>query len=170
MEPPVGTGTIGGPDMPRDAARTGLCVIMGAALLVLNFSSSSRAQLAVINDLRGKIFDAKMLQETFLKGLTHCSEFDGTNFYFEQRDRVLNLQDYHRALNSLAQGGIFNPETKKPWDQSDADKHWAQAQQLAAIDKANCALVASLPDMQKQLAQLQQAAAAAPGAAPANNK
>jgi hypothetical protein len=156
--------------MPRHAARIGLCAIMGAALLVLNFSGSSRAQLAVINDLRGKIFDAKMLQETFLKGLTHCSEFDGTNFYFELRDRVLNLQDYRRALNSLAQGGIFNPETKKPWDQPDADKHWAQAQQLAAIDKANCALVASLPDMQKQLAQLQQAAAAAPGAAPANNK
>jgi hypothetical protein len=155
--------------MPRDAARRGLCAAISATLLVLNFSSASHAQLAVINELRGKIFDAKMMQQTFNKGLTHCSEFDGTNFYFEQRDRVLNLQDYHRALNSLAQEGIFNPETKKPWDQAEADKRWAQAQQLAVTDRENCALVASLPDMQKRLAQLQ-TTAPAPGAPAAASK
>ena len=83
-----------------------------------------RAQTAAINDLKGKIFDAKMAQQTFAGGLKHCSELDGTNFYFQPRDRVLNLDDYHRSLESLALQGVFNPETKRPWNEQDADARW----------------------------------------------
>jgi len=100
-----------------------------------------------------------MMQQTFAGGLRHCSEFDGTNFYFQQRDRVLNLADYHRALDSLALQRAFNPETHKPWSQQDADARWAEAQKQAAQDQTNCALVASLPDLQKKLLALQQGAA-----------
>jgi hypothetical protein len=137
-----------------------VCAIAGTTVLGLTFAT---AQTATINTLRGKIFDAKMAQQTFPAGLTHCSEFDGTNFYFQARDRVLNLEDYHRSLNSLALQGIYNTETKKPWDQEEADKRWAQAQQLAIDDKSNCQLVASLPEMQRQLDQLQQQAGPPPG-------
>jgi hypothetical protein len=140
--------------------------VMGAAVLVLSLSGPLHAQTAVINDLKGKIFDAKMAQQAFAGGLPHCAELDGTNFYFPPRDRVLSLQDYKRSLESLVLGQVFNPDTKKPWNQDDANTRWEQVQQLAVSDQANCALVASLPDLQKKLAALQ---AAAQSAASQNN-
>ena len=91
-----------------------------------------RAQNAAIDDLRGKIFDAKMAQQIFAGGLVHCSELNGTNFYFQPRDRVLNLDEYHRSLDNLALQGVFNPETKRPWSQKDADARWAEVQQAGA--------------------------------------
>ena len=109
---------------------------------------------------RARFSTAKMAQQSFARGLLHCSELNGTNFYFQPRDRVLNLEDYHRSLESLALQGGFNPETKRPWNKQDADARWAQVQQQAMKDKANCALVASLPDLQKKLQALQQQAAA----------
>ncbi|MGB6730761.1 MAG: hypothetical protein WBE84_06335, partial [Xanthobacteraceae bacterium] len=115
---------------------------------------------AAIDDLKGKIFDAGMAQKTFAGGLRHCSELNGKNFYFQPRDRVLNLDEYHRSLDNLALQGVFNPETHKPWNQQDADKRWAQVQEEAVTDQANCALVASLPDLQKKLQSLQQQAGA----------
>jgi len=128
--------------------------------LALGCSSAVRAQTAEINDLKGKIFDAKMAQQTFGNGLAHCREFDGTNFYFRQRDRILNLEDYHRSLESLAQQRVFNPETKRPWNEEDATAKWEQVQKEAADDRTNCALVASLPELQKKLDDLQKQAAA----------
>ena len=101
-----------------------------------------------------------MAQKTFAGGLRHCSELNGKNFYFQPRDRVLNLDEYHRSLDNLALQGVFNPETHKPWNQQDADKRWAQVQEEAVTDQANCALVASLPDLQKKLQSLQQQAGA----------
>ena len=130
--------------------------------LGLVFAGAARAQTAEIDDLKGKIFDAKMAQQTFAGGLAHCSELDGTNFYFRQRDRILNLEEYHRSLESLALQGVFNPETKRPWNEEDAIARWEQVQKQAADDKANCALVASLPDLQKKLDELQKQAAAQP--------
>jgi hypothetical protein len=147
--------------------------VIGAVVLALNFSGPLRAQTDAINDLKSKIFDAKVAQQSFSGGLPHCSEFDGTNFYFPLRDRVLNLQDYKRSLESLVLGQVFNSDTKKPWNQGDADARWTQVQQLAVTDRANCALVASLPNLQKQLEALQAAAQSAGSqnsASPNNNK
>jgi hypothetical protein len=128
------------------------------------------AQTAAIDDLKGKIFDAKMAQQTFAGGLKHCSELDGTNFYFQARDRVLNLEEYHRSLDSLALQSVFNPETKRPWSQQDAEARWAQVQKQAVADKANCTLVASLPALQKKLDDLQREAATAPSNTPPDGK
>ncbi len=102
--------------------------IVGAA----GFATPLHAQTPAMNDLRGKIFDAKMAQQLFAGGLPHCGELNGTNFYFAQRDRVLNLEDYHRSLDSLALSQAFNPETKRPWSQQDADARWAEVQKQAA--------------------------------------
>ncbi len=131
--------------------------------LALASSTAVRAQTAEINDLKGKIFDAKMAQQTFGNGLSHCSELDGTNFYFRQRDRILNLEDYHRALENLALQRVFNPETKRPWNEEDAIAKWEQVQKEAADDRSNCALVASLPELEKKLDDLQKQAAAQTG-------
>ncbi len=128
----------------------------------MHCSAPAYAQNAAINDLKGKIFDARMAQQTFAGGLKHCSELDGTNFYFQPRDRVLNLEEYHRSLESLAMQRVFNPATKKPWSQEDADARWEEVRKQALADKANCALVASLPELQKKLDDLQRQAATAP--------
>lgn len=118
----------------------------------------ARAQNAAVDDLKGKIFDATMAQQNFAGGLRHCKELNGSNFYFQPRDRVLNLEDYHHSLDNLATQGVFNPETHKPWNKQDADARWAEVQKEAVKDQANCALVASLPDLQKKLQALQQQA------------
>jgi hypothetical protein len=120
----------------------------------------ARAQSVEINDLKGKIFDAKMAQQTFGRGLAHCAELNGTNFYLRQRDRILDLEEYHRSLENLAQQRTFNPETKRPWTMEDAVARWDQVQKQAAEDKTNCALIAHLPDMEKRLDELQKQAAA----------
>jgi hypothetical protein len=137
-----------------------------AIVLTLTFSVAARAQNAAINDLKGKIFDAKMAQQTFAGGLKHCSELDGSDFYLQPRDRVINLKDFHRSLDSLALQGVFNAETKRPWNQQDANARWEQVSKQALTDQANCALVASLPDLQKKLEELQSAAAASQNGAP----
>ena len=141
--------------------RAVVCIVSAAVALALTFSTPLYAQNAAINDVKGKIFDARMALQTFAGGLKHCSELDGTGFYFQPRDRVLKLDDYHRSLESLALQGVFNPETKRPWNQDDANARWEQVRKQAHDDQANCALVASLPDLQKKLEELQQQAAAA---------
>ncbi len=129
--------------------------ILWAMPLALTVASSLHAQDA-LNELKAKIWEAELVQRNFAAGLPHCSELNGTNFYFQARDRVLNLQDYRRSLDSLLMQGAFNPETRRPWTKQDADARWAQVQKQAATDQANCAAVASLPALRKQLQELQQ--------------
>ena len=131
-----------------------------ALLLVLAGTAGARAQTPEINDLKGQIFDAKMAQQTFGRGLTHCAELNGTNFYFRQRDRVLNLEEYHHSLESLAQEHTFNPETRRPWNEEDAIARWDMVQKQAADDRRNCSLIARLPELEKKLDDLQKQAAA----------
>lgn len=131
-----------------------------AVLVLFCTMGAARAQTAEINDLKGKIFDAKMAQQTFGRGLTHCSELDGTNFYFRQRDRVLDLEQYHRSLEDLARQHVFNPETKRPWNEEDAIARWDLVQKQAADDRTNCELIAHLPEIEKRLDELQEQAAA----------
>lgn len=128
------------------------------------------AQTAAINDIKGKIFDAEMAEKLFAGGLSHCSELDGSNFYFQPRDRVLNLEDYHRSLDNLAAQGVFNPVTKRPWNQQDADARWQQVKQEAASDRTTCALVASLPELKKKLDELQRQSGDTQGSAAAGSK
>ena len=126
-------------------------------LLVLTASNPLHAQNSeALNDIKAKIWEAQSVQRNFSGGLRHCNELNGTNFYFEQRDRVLNLQDYRRSLDNLAAQGAYNPETKRPWNKQDADARWAQVQKDAVTHQANCATVASLPFLEKKLKELQQ--------------
>jgi hypothetical protein len=130
-------------------------LILSAVPLALTVASSLYAQDA-LNELKAKIWEAELAQRNFAAGLPHCSELNGTNFYFQQRDRVLNLEDYRRSLDNLLMQGAFNSETRRPWNKQDADARWAQVEKQAAIDQANCAAVASLPFLRKQLKELQQ--------------
>jgi len=119
------------------------------------------AQGLTIDEVKGRIFDAKMLKQTFVGGLKFCNELNGNNFYFPPRDRVLDLDEYHRSLESLARQQVFNPERRKPWTEEDATDRWEQVKRQATKDKENCLLVASLPDLEKQLADMEKKAAEA---------
>jgi hypothetical protein len=127
------------------------CLIL-ACLMPL---PSARAQNQAINDLKGKVFDARMAKETFAAGLKFCAELDGRHFYFLGRDRVVALEDYHRSLENLTREQVFNPKTHKPWNEQDAAERWDFAQKQAAKDQADCQLVASLPALEKQLDELE---------------
>ena len=134
-------------------ARTGLW----AVLLVLTASIPLHAQNSeALNDIKGKIWEAQLVQRNFAAGLRHCNELNGTNFYFETRDRVLNLQDYRRSLDNLVAQAAYNPETRRPWNKQDADARWAQVQKDAVTHQANCTAVAGLPFLEKKLKELQQ--------------
>jgi hypothetical protein len=134
-------------------ARTGLW----AVLLVLIASTPLHAQKSeALNDIKAKVWEAQLVQRNFAAGLRHCNELNGTNFYFETRDRVLNLQDYRRSLDNLAAQGAYNPETRRPWSKQDADARWAQVQKDAVTHQANCAAVASLPFLEKKMKELEQ--------------
>jgi hypothetical protein len=110
--------------------------ILWAAPLALAVKGLLHAQDAnAINDLKAKIWEAELAQRNFAAGLRHCSELNGTNFYFYPRDRVLNLQDYRRSLDNLVIQGAFNPETKRPWNKQDADARWAEVQKQAITDQ-----------------------------------
>jgi hypothetical protein len=145
-----------------------ICYLFGTAvtgtILLGGLPAPLHAQNLAIEDLKDKISAARIVQEAFAKGLQHCGELNGANFYFQPRDRVLNLMDYHRSLDSLAMQRAFNPDTQRPWSEQDAETRWNEVQKEAAQHQANCALVASLPFLQKKLQELQQQAAVSPKA------
>lgn len=121
-----------------------------AIALALLLASPARGE-GLINELKAKIFDAKMALKTFVGGLRHCNELDGTNFYFQPRDRVLNLEEYHQSLDNLVKAQAFNPEKRRPWTDADANDRWEQVKKQAARDKEVCKLVAMLPELEKRL-------------------
>jgi hypothetical protein len=139
-------------------SRTVLWTIFLALALSTPVCAQDTSKDASINDLKTKIFDAKTVQQRFTYGLRHCSELNGTNFYFRPRDRVLDLEEYHRSLENFVSEGMYNAETRRPWTKQDADARWAQVTVQARADQANCALVASLPFLQKKLDEMQQQA------------
>ena len=136
-------------------------MLCGAIALCLIPCAPLYAEGPTINEVKGQIFDAKMLQQTFAAGLKHCNELNGTNFFFPPRDRVLDLDEYHRSLENLAKQQVYNPERKRPWTQEDAAERWEQVQRQAVKDKENCQMVASLPDLEKQLDDLEKTATTA---------
>ena len=74
---------------------------ISALVLVLLPWSPLHAQNATIDELKGKIFDARMAQQTFANGLKYCSELNGKSFYYQLRNRILNLEEYFHSLENL---------------------------------------------------------------------
>lgn len=131
------------------------CLILACLIPSAPVRAQNQAQNQAVDDLKGKIFDARMAKQTFAGGLKFCNELDGKHFYFQARDRVLDLEEYHRSLENLAKQQVFNPEKRRPWTEQDATERWEQVQKLAVSDQANCQLVASLPALEKQLDELE---------------
>jgi ATP-dependent protease ClpP protease subunit len=107
--------------------------------------------------IKEKINDAQMTQKMF-GGAKYCSELDGASFYLRKDDRVVNLEEYLRSLQSLVKAERFNQAKRRPWTPEDAKEREEEARKLAQEDKGKCELVASLPKLEKRLQELQSAA------------
>lgn len=140
----------------RHAARR-----IGCAL-ILSFAAATiaHAQSPEIDELKGKIFDAHMAQQSF-SGLKYCSELDGKSFYFQLRNRILNLEEYFRSLEGLVKAEVYNPAKRRAWTFEDAKERWEEVKKQAQEDKSKCELVRNLPQLEKRLQELEAAAAAA---------
>jgi hypothetical protein len=76
-------------------------IACGVAFLLI-VCSSVRAQDPAIDDLKGKIFDARMAQQTLGDGLKYCPELNGKSFYFRVRNRILeSLPELEKRLQEL---------------------------------------------------------------------
>lgn len=127
----------------------------GAFALGLVPSTTLHAQNPTIDDLKGKIFDARMASQTFVNGLKFCNELDGKGFYFQLRNRVLVLDEYFQSLENLVKAQVYNPQKKRPWTMEDAKERWEEVKKQAKEDRARCELVKSLPQLEKQLQELE---------------
>jgi hypothetical protein len=56
--------------------------VMAGAVAYSWMLTAAHAQDAAIDELKGKIFDARMAQQTFADGLKYCHELNGKSFYF----------------------------------------------------------------------------------------
>jgi tRNA nucleotidyltransferase/poly(A) polymerase len=126
-----------------------------ASALYLVPLTAGQAQSPAIDELKGKIFDAHMAQQTFAGGLKFCDELNGKSFYFRLRNRILNLEEYLQSLENLAKAQVYNPDKRRPWSLQDAKERWEEVKKQAAEDKQKCELVQSLPVLEKQLQDLQ---------------
>jgi ABC-type phosphate transport system auxiliary subunit len=136
-------------------------VALTLAALFVFCRSPLQAQTPAIDDLKGKIFDARMAEQMFAGGLKHCDELDGKSFYYQIRNRILNLEEFAHSLDNLVKAQVFNPAKRRPWTLEDAKERWEQATKQAREDQDKCELVRSLPELEKRLQELQQKAAAA---------
>ena len=133
---------------------------ISALVLFLLPWSPLHAQNAAIDELKGKIFDARMAQQTFANGLKYCSELNGKSFYYQLRNRILNLEEYFHSLENLVKAQVFNPDKRRPWTLQDAKERWEEVKKQAQADREKCELVQSLPELEKRLAELQKTSAA----------
>jgi len=134
--------------------------VYGAIALFLLPWSPLHAQNAAIDELKGKIFDARMAQQTFANGLKYCSELNGKSFYYQLRSRILNLEEYIHSLENLVKAQVFNHDKRRPWTLQDAKERWEEVKKQAQADKEKCELVQSLPELEKRLEELQKTSAA----------
>ncbi len=132
----------------------------GACALFLIPCSPLHAQSPTIDELKGKIFDARMAQQTFADGLKFCTELNGKSFYQRLHNRLLDLEEYFRSLDNLVKAQVFNPDKRRPWNLEDAKERWEAVKKQAQDEKEKCELVQSLPALEKRLQELQKNAAA----------
>jgi hypothetical protein len=100
-----------------------------------------------------------MAQQTFAGGLKYCEDLKGKNFYYQLRNRILNLDEYFHSVENLVKAQVFNPQKRRPWSLEDAKERWEEVKKQAEEDKQRCELVRKLPEMEKQLEELQKNAA-----------
>jgi tRNA nucleotidyltransferase/poly(A) polymerase len=130
-----------------------------AAPLCVAAVGGGRAQSQEIDEIKGKIFDAHMAQQSFA-GLKYCGDLNGKSFYFQLRNRILNLEEYFHSLESMVKAGVYNPAKRRAWTLEDAKERWEEVKKQAQEDKTKCELIEGLPKLEKRLQELQAAAAA----------
>ena len=72
-----------------------------------------------------------MAQQMFAGGLKYCNELDGKSFYYQVRNRLLNLEEYAHSMENLVKAQVFNPAKKRPWTLEDAKERWEEVKEQA---------------------------------------
>jgi len=111
--------------------------------------------VAKINLIKVEILEAENIQKKFASAMKHCGALDGKHFYIEAQDRVLDLDQFHKSLESMVKDQVFNPQKKRPWTEADAQERRDLVQKMAEHDKYRCDMVAKLPTLQKELVVLE---------------
>jgi len=136
------------------ASMNRLVVMTGMAML-LAWSTGLHAEdaqrLAKINGIKVEITEAENIQKKYSSALKYCHLLDGKNFYLQNQDRVLNVEQYHKSLENLVKERVFNPQRKGPWTAADAEDRLKVVEKMADHDKYRCEVVAKLPALQKEL-------------------
>jgi len=132
----------------------GAALLNGCAIFLLLITSVvAWAQSPAIDELKGRIFDARTAQQSF-PGFKYCKELDGKSFYFPLRNRVLNLEEYFRSLENLVKSQVFNPAKRRPWTLEDAKERWEEVKRQAQEDRGKCELVRRMPEMERKLKEM----------------
>ena len=154
------TGQIGGNLKIAGRPNVNRLATSAVALFLIPWPQLHAQQNAAIDDLKGKIFDARMAQQTLGNGLKYCTDLNGKSFYYHLRNRILNLEEYFHSLENLVKAEVYNPDKHRPWSLQDAKERWDEVKKQAEADKEKCELVRSLPELEKRLEELQKTAAA----------
>ena len=89
-------------------------------VLLLIACSPLRAQNAEIDELKGKIFDARMAQQTLGEGLKYLPGAQRQEFLLPHAHRILDFEEYFRSFENMVKAQTFNPEKRRPWTLQDA--------------------------------------------------
>jgi hypothetical protein len=139
--------------MRRTMKRIGLA--LAVVLPALLPPSTLLADDAQIRILKLEIAQIRHIEKKFAAGLKYCSNLDGNHVFLENQQRILNLDVARASLDNLVKDNVFNPLKKRPWTSADAAERMKQMKQLADQEKSDCARVAKLPGLQKELAELE---------------
>jgi hypothetical protein len=114
-----------------------------------------RAEDAKIRILKLEIAQIRHIEKKFAAGLKYCGNLDGNHVFLENQQRILNLEVARASLDNLVKDNVYNPLKKRPWTSADAAERMQQMKRLADQEQSDCARVAKLPALQKELADLE---------------
>jgi hypothetical protein len=117
--------------------------------------AAARADDTKIRILKLEIAQIRHIEKKFASGLKFCNSLDGNHVYLENQQRMLNIDDARASMQNLVKDNVFNPAKKRPWNNADAEERLQQMKRLAEQEKSDCATVAKLPALQKELAELE---------------
>jgi hypothetical protein len=148
----------GGRSRKRSRPSLRLRLWLAGTALALGFApwTVAQAQSPTLNELRGKVFDARMVQKMFANGLRFCNVLDGTNFYFAPQNRVLDLKEYHRSVESLAGDAGLQSGDPAAVECGGCRSALTKGKTASIARPRDLRVVASLPELEKRLEEMEE--------------
>jgi hypothetical protein len=132
-----------------------LSLVLTAMLTASMWPGGARADDTKIRILKLEILQIRHIEKKFAAGLKFCSNLDGKHVFLENQQRIVSIDAAEASLQNLIKDNVFNPAKKRPWNADDAAERIDQMRKLAEKERSDCASVAKLPSLQKELAELE---------------